>query len=328
MRLRTIVFAAVLILSSTAMAVDIGPFPGIGTAIRKADAVVILSVHDHIDTRPNPSLYTTHECYIYQTLKGDIPAGKRIRLRLMDTRTSFVTPYARSSTHLMFLTKKRTPNEPTEYRTIEFQGANIRLSPFGHEKMPKGKTIEDKVKALIKDSLEYRQKQYEKERGFLIASLEGAKPAANDSVIPVTVTGKIESAVVKQGEPIPLSVTISNGLKGPIRYSTYSLKPNDWNGETVSLTLVDIYRDGKPPKLFLERPKVKPPLVISGMSSKRIKSGRSLTASTDARKWKITGGWVPGKYKINVRVQVTGTTVDGNRCILSVHSDPFEFEIR
>ena len=328
MRLRTIVFAAVLILPSTAMAVRIGPFPGVGTAIQKADAVVILSVRDHIDTRPNPSLYTTHECYIYQTLKGDIPAGKRIRLRLMDTRTSFVTPYARSSTHLMFLTKKRTPDEPTEYRTIEFQGANIRLSPFGHEKMPKGKTIEDKVKALIKDSLEYRQKQYEKERGLLIALLDGAKSAANDWVIPVTVTGKIESAVVKQGEPIPLSVTISNGLKGPIRYSSYGLKPTEWNGETVSLSLVNIRRVGTPQLLFLEIPKVKVPIRISGMSSRKIEPGGSLTVSTDARKWTIVGGWIRGKYKINVRVQVRGTTVDGNLCILLVHSDPFEFEIR
>ena len=167
MRLRTTVFAAIMILPSTAIAVEIGSFPGIDKLIRKSDAVVILRIDHHIDTRPNPTLYTTHECYIYQTLKGGIPAGKRIRLRLMDTRTSFVTPYAHSSTHLMFLTKKRTPNEPTEFRTIEFKGANIRLSPLGHEKMPKGKTIEDKVKGLIKDALEYRRKQYKKEREFL-----------------------------------------------------------------------------------------------------------------------------------------------------------------
>ena len=167
MRLRTTVFAAVMILPSTAIAVLIGPCPGVDELIRKSDAVVVLRIDDHIDTRQNPTLYTTHECYIYQTLKGDIPAGKRIRLRLMDTRTSFVTPFARSSTHLMFLTKKRTPNEPTEFRTIEFQGANIRLSPFGHEKMPKGKTIEDQVKGLVKDALKYRRKQYKKEREFL-----------------------------------------------------------------------------------------------------------------------------------------------------------------
>ena len=121
----------------------------------------------HPGWKENSSRDVALERLVNVTLKGDIPAGKRIPLRLMDTRTSFVTPYARSSTHLMFLTKKRTPNEPTEYRTIEFQGANIRLSPFGHEKMPKGKTIEDKVKGLIKDSLEYRRKQYEKEREFL-----------------------------------------------------------------------------------------------------------------------------------------------------------------
>lgn len=160
----------------------------------------------------------------------------------------------------------------------------------------------------------------------LIASLGAAKPAADDRVIPVTVTGKVESAVVKQGEPIPLSVTISNGLKGSIGYSTYSLKPNDWNGETVSLTLVDIYRNGKPVALFLDRPKVERPIEIAGMSRRRIKPGGSLTIGTDAGKWKVIGGWVPGKYKVNVRVE--RMSVDGGRCILSVHSGPFEFEIR
>lgn len=162
--------------------------------------------------------------------------------------------------------------------------------------------------------------------GLSVWAIAGAAAAAREKLIPVVVTGKVEPAVVKQGEPIPLAVTIANGLKGPVSYSTYSLKPNAWNGETVHLTLVDIYRDGKPEGLFAERPRVEVPAKVAGMAAHPIKAGESLTVTTDARKWKIAGGWVPGKYKVNVRVE--NLAVEGNRCILSVHSEPFEFEIR
>lgn len=158
------------------------------------------------------------------------------------------------------------------------------------------------------------------------AAITGTAAVTDEKLIPVVVTGKVEPAVLTQGEPIPLAVTIANGLKGIIGYSAYSLKPNDWNGETVHLTLVDIYRDGRPRGLFLERPKVDVPMQIAGISGYSIKAGGSLTVTTDVRKWKIIGGWVPGKYKANVRIE--NLTVEGNRCILSVHSEPFEFEIR
>ncbi len=156
--------------------------------------------------------------------------------------------------------------------------------------------------------------------------IAGAAGATNEMLIPVVVTAKVEPAVVKQGEPIPLAVTIVNGLKGPIRYSTFNLKPNDWNGETVHLTLVDIYRVSTQLGLFAERPKVEVPTKIAGMGSYPIKAGGSLTVTTDGRKWKIVGGWVPGKYKATVRIE--NLAVEGDRCILSVHSEPFEFEIR
>lgn len=159
-----------------------------------------------------------------------------------------------------------------------------------------------------------------------VLAIAGTAVAADEKLIPVVVTGKVEPAVVTQGEPIPLAVTIANDLKGTIRYSTYSLKPNDWNGETVSLTLVDVHRDGKPGGLFAQRPKIAVPLVVAGIGSNSIKAGESLTVSTDARKWKINGGWVPGKYSANVRIE--SLSVDGGRCRLSVHSEPFEFEIR
>jgi hypothetical protein len=73
----------------------------------------------------------------------------------------------------MFLTKKRTPDEPTDYRTIEFRGANTRLTPFGHEKMPDGKTIRDQVADILKRTVEYNKKQHEEEQAFLNQMIQG-----------------------------------------------------------------------------------------------------------------------------------------------------------
>ncbi len=168
-----IAVVAVMLLSTFAYAVLIGFFPGLDELINKADAIVILRVDRHVTGVESPTLYSTHDCYIYQSLKGNIPTKKTIRLQLMDTRTSFVTPYAIHSTHLMFLTRKRTPDEPTDYRTIEISGANIRLTPFGHEKMPAGKTTGDQIKSLLKRTLAYNKKQYDKERAFLSRMIKG-----------------------------------------------------------------------------------------------------------------------------------------------------------
>jgi hypothetical protein len=158
---------AAVLTAPVAQAVLIGFFPGLDELIDKADAIVILRIDKSHDDFGSSTLYSTHDCYICQTLKGDIPAKSRMPLRLMDTRTSFVNPFAHSSTHLMFLTKKRSQNEPTEYRTIEFRGANVRLSPFGHEERPQGKTIKEQIVALLKSAAEYERKQHEKQQAFL-----------------------------------------------------------------------------------------------------------------------------------------------------------------
>ena len=68
------------------------------------------------------------------------------------------------------------------------------------------------------------------------------------------------------------------------------------------------------------------PRQIAGIGSHAISAGGKLTVTTDACKWKIIGDWAPGKYKANVRIE--NLTVEGNRCTLSVLSEPFDFEIR
>ena len=148
--------------------VAIGDFPGLDQLIAKSDAIVILRVDQHVgDVFPNPTFYTTHECYVYQTLKGRIPANKKIRLRLMDTRTGSATPFSIFSTHLMFLTKKREASEPTEYRTIEFIGANIRVPDLDNEKAPIGDNAAGQIRSLLSRTQKHNQKKLEAEKALL-----------------------------------------------------------------------------------------------------------------------------------------------------------------
>lgn len=101
------------------------------------------------------------------------------------------------------------------------------------------------------------------------------------------------------------------------------LEPSDWNGETMNIGLVDIYREGTA-NLYRSRPKVDVPLQMSGMGSHEIKPGGTLTVKTDARTWELQGGWSPGHYKITIRVD--HLTVD-RYSTLSVMSDPVEFRV-
>jgi hypothetical protein len=63
-------------------------------------------------------------------------------------------------------------DEPTEYRTVTVNGAQILLSPLGHEKAPQGRTIEDKVRKLINDAIVYQTEEHQKKMNFLRAMLD------------------------------------------------------------------------------------------------------------------------------------------------------------
>lgn len=143
--------------------------------------------------------------------------------------------------------------------------------------------------------------------------------------IPITVAVEVEGREMAEGQPIPLIVTITNGLPEPIDFNGFGTEANDWNAETFSIRLVDIYRDGQPGGLFEAAPSVEPPVTINGMSRRVIPPGKSLTIKTDARKWTICGGWKKGSYRINMKV--SNLRVD-DYCTLAVMSDPHEFRIK
>ena len=145
--------------------------------------------------------------------------------------------------------------------------------------------------------------------------------------IPIVVGAHTVSDTLKENEPLLLRISILNGLPKDIRFSTFSLTPNSWNGEVSNVSLVDIYRDEPSAMgLFLARPKTgEYPKLIAGLSSYVIKPMDSLSVVVDMSKWQIRDGWRPGKYKITVRAD--NISVD-DYAVVSVMSDPVEVVIK
>ena len=153
MKIKYITAIILMFSSLIAGAVSIGYYPGLSKLIEKADAIVVLRVERLLSEFNRPTFYSTHESFIYQTLKGDIPKNSRIKLQLHNLGGNFASPYPHGSTHLIFLAKKENENEPTDYRMITIKGAQTLLSPFGHEKEPEGETIEEKVQKALRERL-------------------------------------------------------------------------------------------------------------------------------------------------------------------------------
>jgi hypothetical protein len=193
-------FGFLLAITAPAAGVLIGNFPGIEALVAKADAIVILRIDRHIQPEADGNLLSTHECFIYQTLKGDILKDTTIKLRLMDTRSSFASPFAFGSSHLIFLVKKQSGDEPTDYRTLPFEGANIRLGHLGHEKMPEGKTVVEQVRTVIKEAADVENRAHEKEDAFLSKVLGGQQSAESYEELPSFRRSKDKPALKKRIE--------------------------------------------------------------------------------------------------------------------------------
>jgi hypothetical protein len=159
---------------------------------------------------------------------------------------------------------------------------------------------------------------------FLVIIVQCAS-AQSQRQIPITVDLKPVDDVLTTGKPLLFRVTISNNLPHEIRFSSFSLTPNSWNGETANVELPDIYRRPRAMAVFLARPKLTVPESLEGAGSYVIKSHQSLALLIDISKWQIVDGWQTGKYSINVRVN--SLEVDPYARV-SITSDPIEIEIK
>jgi hypothetical protein len=167
MKKKICVLLFVLATSIPCLAVLIGNFDGLDPLINRADAIAVIRIDEHIDNRSTPNLSTTHKCYVYQTLKGSIPVGSGLPVRLTDTTTSFREKFRVYSTHLVFFYKHPKDKEGIEYDSVQWEGANIEVSPFGNEKVPEGKSVKERIKILINNYIIFRDQEAKREDALL-----------------------------------------------------------------------------------------------------------------------------------------------------------------
>ena len=155
-------------------------------------------------------------------------------------------------------------------------------------------------------------------------SADESTATARGRAIPVVASVKPARKHFPVGGPIHVTLCVINGLAVPIRFQTFSRTPNDWNGETVNCSLVDVYRDGRRFNLVLASPVCEPPPSISGMGAFPIAPGKSMEVTLDLSKWKLRDGWKPGTYEAVLRVDNL-LVQPGMR--LSLASEPFTFVV-
>ena len=162
---------------------------------------------------------------------------------------------------------------------------------------------------------------------FALLMLVASVSVAGDTnpAIPISVHARAERALFLAGKPLPMSVTLTNGLSTTVRFSTFATEPNEWNGETLNISLVDVYRGGEKKNLYLARPELTVPVSVSGPGARPVKPGETLRIMVDISKWQIQGGWVEGGYELVFRMD--GIIVD-NKVTLSVLSDPVRVTIQ
>ncbi|MEW6366565.1 MAG: hypothetical protein AB1714_18205 [Acidobacteriota bacterium] len=154
----------------------------------------------------------------------------------------------------------------------------------------------------------------------MLILMGGICPASEEKpMIPVGFHAQAELAVFKSGKPLLMSLTLTNDSSRPIRFTTFSTEPNEWNGETFNISLVDVHRIGERRNLCLARPELRVPLTVSGPGSHSIQPGRNLRVTIDTSKWRIDGDWIKGEYALVFRMD--NITVE-DKISISILSEP------
>lgn len=164
-----------LLISSYVHAAKIEKFTGLENLIQASDTIVILRIERSLSDSYRKGSYSTYECYIYQTLKGQILPDHWFALELMDSTSNNISPYAPGSAHLIFLKKKEKQNELAKYCSLPYEGANVALSHRRYYGNFSDELLEQTIQSLLMQVIRDKNQQHQKNMDFLITLLRGPK---------------------------------------------------------------------------------------------------------------------------------------------------------
>lgn len=139
---------------------------------------------------------------------------------------------------------------------------------------------------------------------LLVAFMAGAAAESSTTKVPglLVLEGRVESASAKVGQPVWLTLLLTNHLGVDVLVPCLSTVPSTGNEETIGITLVAVYRDGREGGSIpiVSKPKPRLPHAVPIC---KIGPGRTHAIKTDATKWGIEGGWVRGVYRASARME-------------------------
>lgn len=156
-------------------AVFVGSNPGLEALSKQADVIAMVRVDSGFD-RSSANGWERRDCFVYQTLKGDLKANQRIPILLNDL-SCFGSRFsdeslAPMSSHLVFLRYSKEPANGANYLSIVCPGADLPLAPSNNETKPEGATLKAQIQTLVRRYRAYRDEQMKKVDESLDKTLE------------------------------------------------------------------------------------------------------------------------------------------------------------
>ena len=156
--------------------------------------------------------------------------------------------------------------------------------------------------------------------GTLVLAYEYQGKKIQDRLLPVSLRVVPEQQTFKADQPILVTLELRNNFpKGALFFESFSLSPNDWNGETFNVELDALYLEGKKGSCYLRRPTLEPPITVSGFGLEEIPAQGTMKLVVDCSKWAIRDGWIPGSYVVTFRLD---RIIADKYSRLSVRSEP------
>lgn len=133
----------------------------------------------------------------------------------------------------------------------------------------------------------------------------------------------VSKSPIEEGQPIIVSITISNGMEQAISFHYYDTQVNSDNSESLYNRLANVFRDDESVSIY-SGPEIKGKQVLKVV---KLNPGETITYKLDIVKWTLTDKWRPGKYKASIwrdNISVEGDDFT----LLSTLSNPVEFTIK
>ena len=168
MRKLLLALCGLLTLAINSFAVFVTEFPGLDKMIEQSDLVMVVTL-ERTEGWPMGDHWGVYGGRVMRVLKGQAPEKGYAKLQLCGAITDWPYSFAIGTQSLVFLNK--TTINGAEYTAPAVIGAVMRVSPFNHEKEPKGDTVREKVEHVIREGRDFCKKLHDSEQRVFSTAL-------------------------------------------------------------------------------------------------------------------------------------------------------------